>query len=99
MASQWKSTVMTVTTTAAAIGTSGIHRQALCLHNNGTGNIYLGDSNVTADSTAATGGFIIAPAEKVYLAADAGFSGSMETLYARVASSTQELRILERQDA
>lgn len=96
MPSEWKTTVQTVTTTAVIIGVPQTRRMSLSLHNNGAANIFLGPSTVTADATADTGGWILAPGEKVHYVSEGGYNGSTEDLYARCASGTVEMRVMER---
>ena len=85
--------VVGITTTAAALPTANFaNRKALFLYNAeaaGT-KVYLGNSDVTADETAGTGGFPLDGGSTMFLTLD----GSA-TLYGRSASGTVTVHILE----
>ena len=80
--------VASVSTTAAVIATALDDRVALMIHNSGTVRVYLGGATVTADDTAATGGWILEPGEKIALS----FSAELP-IYGRTASGTGTVRV------
>jgi len=86
-----KQTVTSVGTTATALpATTLAGRRTMLVHNDGAVIVYLGDSTVTADDTAATGGYeLAAGAEKAF---DIGKS---VVLYGRTASGTANVKTFE----
>jgi hypothetical protein len=81
-----KSTKYTITTTPQAIAPKRNNYRAIYIHVIGNGIVYLGDANVTAaDGTSTEKGAV--PFE-LYVPAG-------ETVYAIVASSTEDLRVLD----
>lgn len=92
-----KTTVVTVTTTATLLsGTDpGDHQGAANGMSlavkvpSGGATVYVGGSDVTADTTAGTGGFPVAAGEGYAFDLDPG-----DVLYGRVAAATQAVNVL-----
>lgn len=80
--------VVTVTSNRGALVTLLADRIGLMIHNQGSQVVYLGGSDVTADDTAGTGGWMLEPGEKLPLA----FSAAI-TVYAATATGTAQVRV------
>lgn len=88
--------VVTVTTAATALtGTDADNSlypgRSILVKNPGSVTVYLGGSDVTADTVAATGGYPLAPGESLPFDSPAG-----EVLYGIVAASTSTVNVLRR---
>lgn len=86
---------LSVTTTATALNTDtnelpgSIGNTIIIKVPAGGQIVYVGGSDVTADTTAGTGGFPIASGDSLTITAGPG-----ETLYGRVAATTQNVNVL-----
>lgn len=89
------SAYISVTTTATLLNTDtnelpGFGGNNVLLYNPSTSvTVYLGGSDVTADTTAGTGGLPLLPLEKLWVPC-----GPSEGLYGRVASGTQSVNVM-----
>lgn len=84
---------VSVTTTATLLSgadsqyTAG---QSVLLKNAGGQTVYLGGSDVTADTTAGTGGYPLSAGAEISVAL-----GGVEKLYGRVAATTANVNVLQ----
>lgn len=79
-----------VTTTATALHAGANGAVTVTIHNpTGGQSVYVGPADVTADTTAATGGLIVPSGTTLQVRLRSG-----ETLYGRVAATTQAVSVL-----
>lgn len=86
-----KNTVLSIGTSALPIpATSLTDRNTMAVHNKGTSTLYLGDSSVTADDAATTGGWELPAGEKIFVDISDGIP-----LYGIRASLTEAVKVWE----